>query len=234
MGKSLIPSCGPAYDRFNKNIVDYVGQMCGGPAPQWIHIPQTEQTALTDAYADWYAGYSRTITAHTKADTEAMKAAYRRSKKVLSRFIQVWIRGFPDIVTAEHLANMNIPVIDNTRSPVPEPDNQVEADLTFPGIHMVELVKIRPVSGTPPDARSDYGVRIHFGFSGPPSEKFPFRLVNVPKRGEDLPYSVFTKKKKKRFDLEGESGCTVYFCLRYENSKGDVGPFGPMLSAVIP
>jgi hypothetical protein len=234
MGKSFIPPCGPSYDRFYKNIVDYVGQMYEGPTPVWTHIPQAERTTLVDAYADWYAGYSRTIATHTKADTQAMKAVYKRSKKVLSRFIQVWIRGFPDLVTAEHLANMNIPPIDDTRSPVRQPDNQVEADLTFPGIHMVELVKIRPVSGTPPDVRSDYGVRIYFGFSGPPSEKFPFRLVNVPKKGEELPYSVFTKKKRKLFDFEGEIGCTVYFCLRYENSKGEVGPFGPMLQAVIP
>jgi hypothetical protein len=163
-----------------------------------------------------------------------MKAAYARSKKVLSRFIQVWFRGFPDIVTPEHLANLGIPPIDNTKSTVPAPDNQVEADLTFPGIHIVELAKIRPVTGTPPDSRSDYGVRIYFGLSGPPSEKYPFRLAQAPKRGEEIPYSVFTKKKNKRFDLEGESGNTVYFCLRYENSKGEAGPFGPILSAVIP
>jgi hypothetical protein len=56
-----------------------------------------------------------------------MKAAYTRSKKILSRFIKVWFRGFPDIVTAEHLANMDIPPINDTRSPVLEPDNQVEA-----------------------------------------------------------------------------------------------------------
>jgi hypothetical protein len=77
-------------------------------------------------------------------------------------------------------------------------------------------------------------VRIYFGFSGPPSEKYPFRLTQAPKRGEELPYSVFTKKKNKRFDFEGESGNTVYFCLRYENSKGEAGPFGPILQAVIP
>jgi hypothetical protein len=236
MAKHLVPSCGPGYDRFFKNVVDYTELMCGGATPQWTHIPQPERTALAAAYEDWLAGYSRTLKPHTKADTEAMKAAYTRSKKVLSRFIKVWFRGFPDIVTAEHLANMDIPPIDNTPTPIPVPDNQVEADLVFPGIHMVELQKIRPVSGTPPDTRSDYGVRIYYGFSGPPSEKFPFRLAQaqIPRRGEDLPYSVFTRKKKMRFDFEGESGCTVYFCLRYENGKGEVGPFGPMLQAVIP
>jgi hypothetical protein len=102
-----------------------------------------------------------------------MQAAYKRTKKVLSRFIKVWFRGFPDIVTAEHLANMDIAPIDDTKTPVPKPDNQVEADLTFPGIHLVELAKIRPASGTPPDPRSDYGVRIYFGFSGPPQRGLP-------------------------------------------------------------
>jgi hypothetical protein len=93
------------------------------------------------------------------------------------------------------------------------------------------------VAGPPPDARSDYGVRIYYGFSGPPSEKYPFRLAEAPKTGEELVYSVFTRRTKKRFDFNGESGCTVYFCLRYENSKGGEegeGPFGPILSAVIP
>jgi hypothetical protein len=163
-----------------------------------------------------------------------MKEAYSRSRPVLARFIQVWFRGFPAVVTEEHLVNLDIPVIDDTKSPILTPDNQAEADLVFPGIHTVEVAKIRPVAGTPADSRSDYGVRINFGLSGPPSEKYPFRLTQAPKRGEELPYNVFTKKKNRRFDLEGESGCTVYFSLQYENSKGEPGPFGPILSAVIP
>jgi hypothetical protein len=35
----------------------------------------------------------------------------------------------------------------------------------------------------------------------------------------------------------GDSGKTVYFCLRYENQKGGEegeGPFGPIMSAIIP
>jgi hypothetical protein len=99
----------------------------------------------------------------------------------------------------------------------------------------VELAKIRPVGSFGfPDARSDYGVRIYYGFSGPASEKYKFRLAGEPKTGSDLPYSVFTRRKKERFDFDGESGNTVYFCLRYENPRGQAGPFGPMLSAVVP
>jgi hypothetical protein len=66
---------------------------------------------------------------------------------------------------------------------------------------------IRPV-GTfgLPDPRSDYGVRIFYGLSGPPSEKFRFRVTEEPKSGRDLPYSIFTRRKKERFDFDGESG----------------------------
>jgi hypothetical protein len=130
---------------------------------------------------------------------------------------------------------MGIPPVDKIHTNVPAPEAQVEADLVFPGIHLVELRKIRPVAGfDPPDPRSDYGVRIYYGLTGEASEQFPFRLAGPLKTAKKLPYSVWTRKRKERFDFEGESGNTVYFCLRYENGKGEAGPFGPVLSAVIP
>jgi hypothetical protein len=64
-----------------------------------------------------------------------------------------------------------------------------------------------------------------------------FRLTAPPVTGEDLPHSTFTHRKRCRFDFSGDSGNTVYFCLRYENEKGGKageGPFGPLFSAIIP
>jgi hypothetical protein len=235
-GKKLIPGPGPAYDTFSVNICQYVDIKCGPPeSPQWSHIPAEERTALNSAYADWHAAYLPTLAPHTPAATAARTAAWKRSKKVRSRGIQVWLRGFPDIVTEADLRNMGIPPIDASYTRIPPPQVQVEADLVFPGIHLVELRKIRPVSGLDkPDPRSDHGVRIYYGLTGEANEDFPFRLAGPIKTARVLPYSVFTRRRKERFDFEGESGSTVYFCLRYENSKGDAGPFGPVLSAVIP
>jgi hypothetical protein len=148
-------------------------------------------------------------------------------------FINQYLK-FPPVQDEDRTA-MGIPNRDTTPTDVPVPTAQPEADLTFPGIHLVELRKIRAVQGTtPPDPRSDYGTRIYYGLSGPARDKHKFRLAGEPKTGSDLPYSVFTRRKRERFDFDGESGNTVYFCLRYENSKGEAGPFGPMLSAVIP
>ncbi|MDR0720842.1 MAG: hypothetical protein LBF78_14500 [Treponema sp.] len=237
MAKKLIPSCGHKYNQFFLNIVQYVGHMTT-PPPVWTHIPEAEVTALNDAYALWYAGYARTLRPHLPADTAAMHDGYNRSKPVLSRFIQVWFRGFPDIVTAEHLLNMGIPPIDHERTDTPCPTCQPEADVVYPGRHLIELAGIRKVAGVGNDPPGvDYGVRIFWGIIAEPTAADTLRISAPPEKGGDLPHSTFTHRKKYRFNFEGDSGKTVWFSLRYENRKGGQkgeGPFGPLFSAIIP
>ncbi|MDR2020564.1 MAG: hypothetical protein LBQ14_07345 [Treponema sp.] len=167
----------------------------------------------------------------THVITVECQAAFKALKEKMRFFKDRYFKLFP--LTEGDLAALGLKERDPP-SPIARPEAQAEADITFPGIHLVELQNIRTVKGTVPDPRSDYGVRIYYGLSGPASEKFPFRITGTPKSGRDLPYSLFTRRKKERFDFDGESGNTVYFCLRYENSKGEAGPFGPVLSAVIP
>jgi hypothetical protein len=52
------------------------------------------------------------------------------------------------------------------------------------------------------------------------AQQYKFRIAGEPKTGNDLSCSVFTRRKKGRFDFDGESGNTVYFCLRYEKPRG--------------
>jgi hypothetical protein len=75
-------------------------------------------------------------------------------------------------VTNEDRTAMNIPNKDTIPTPVPPPEAQAEADITFPGVYL---------------------------------EKYKFRLSGEPGTGSDLPYSVFTRRKKERFDCDGES-----------------------------
>jgi hypothetical protein len=58
--------------------------------------------------------------------------------------------------------------------------------------------------------------------------------MNVPLTGDDLPHSMWLRRRRERLIFTGDSGKTVYFCIRYENSKGDVGPWGPIFFAVVP
>jgi hypothetical protein len=198
-------------------------------------VPQDQFNDLTDLF-DTAKALLRQATdedERTHVITVRCQAAFK-ALTVRQRFFKDRYFKMPPLDEGD-IAALGLRAPDSRHTPVPVPEAQAEADITFPGIHLVELRNIRAV-GTAglPDPRSDYGVRIYYGFSGPASQKFPFRVTGVPKSGRDLPYSLFTRRKKELFDFDGESGNTVYFCLRYENAKGEAGPFGPMLSAVIP
>jgi hypothetical protein len=219
MSHDYIPSGDAGFDIFFNNLVGYVSQKTGGNAPEWTHIPSDARAALQEARDPWEAAYGPVKVPHTPVQTEAKNDAKKAAKALIRPFVNQYLRYPP--VTNEDRTAMNIPNKDTVPTPVPPPQAQAEADITFPGVHLVELANIRVVKcSTAPETRSDYGVRIYFGCSGPATEKYKFRLSGEPGTGSDLPYSVFTRRKKERFDFDGESGKTVYFCLRYENSKG--------------
>jgi hypothetical protein len=185
-------------------------------------LMEKAQDALSEAMS---SARTAVITARCKAAFDTLIAKMRDIKK--RYFLQPPLKD-------EDMVSLELSPPDTT--PIPPPTAQAEADLTFPGIHLVELKKIRTVagSGSAQDGKSDYGVRIFWGLTGPAVGEDKFRVTEAPGSGKDLPHSKFTRRHKELFDFDGESGNTVYFCLRYENPKGDAGPFGPMLKAVIP
>jgi hypothetical protein len=197
------------------------------------NIPSTatqELTAKTAAAENWLAqdlsaDRTKTITARTKAAFDDLEAFMRDFK---CRYFLVPPLSDVDLVSLE------LKPTDRTPTPEIDPTAQPEADLTFPGVHLVELKNIRAVGGAQPNDGSDCGARVHYGLTGTPTTKHKFRVEGIPASGNDLPYSEWASKKKILFDFDGESGNTVYFCLQYENKKGKAGPFGPILKAVIP
>jgi hypothetical protein len=56
-----------------------------------------------------------------------------------------------------------------------------------------------------------------------------------PASAKQLPHSRFSRRKKVKFAFDPEdTGKRAYFAVRYENGKGDMGPWGPMISAIVP
>jgi hypothetical protein len=196
-------------------------------------IPASAVTGLetkSNTAETWLAKYTsaertRTITAETNAAFDDLAAFMRDFKR---RYFLL-----PPLTTSD-LVSLGLKPGDETATAEGIPTAQPEADLTFPGIHLVELIRIRPVSGRKPGDGSECGTRVHYGLTGAPTTKHPFRLEEVPLTGLRLPYSAWASRKKIRFDFDGESGNTVYFSLQYERGTGKTGPFGPILKAVIP
>jgi hypothetical protein len=224
--RGVIPTGYPQYDQFFKVVVQYVNQMCTGENPAWTHIPAAERTLLSSAYADWYTAYARIKVPHTPADTAAVEAAFKSSKKVLSRFIQVWFRGFPDIVTAEHLANMGIPPVDTTHTPIGKPPTRpvfhiVVKDTRLLAIHFQD-------EGSGGSRAKPYGMNgavISLGVLDAP-----------PAAPEDLKgrTELATRTPHLLHFAEEDRGKTVYIALQWQNESGVRGDYTEVQSAIVP
>jgi hypothetical protein len=234
--KDYIPTRDADFDVFFTNLVDYVDQKTGGNVPEWTHIPAPALSALREAHDAWQAAYAATLKPCTKPERDEKNRVRRDSEKTLRDFVNAYLRYYP-AVTDYDKEQMGLHIPDTTPTSIPKPTAQPEADAAYPGVHLIELTNIRAVKAAGEDPRSDYGVRIFWGVLGPAAPHDKFRLAAVPVTGDDLPHSTFTHRRRYRFDFSGDSGCTVYFCLRYENEKGGKegeGPFGPLFSAIIP
>jgi hypothetical protein len=167
---------------------------------------------------------------------KANSALIDQTRHFVNKFINV-----NDTVGAPQRLELGLHIYDGTRTPTPPPSAQAEADVRFPGIHLIELYIKKIAVGTPDTSKIDYGVRIYYGImpqggaSVEAATGSKRELMKQPQSGNELPHSVFTRKKKYRFDFgEEDRGKWVYFCLRYENSKGETGPWGPIMNMIIP
>jgi hypothetical protein len=195
------------------------------PPPSGPTSPRAARTALADAYAAWYTAYANTIGPHTPVETEAKNGAKEAAKKLIRPFVNQYLRYDP--VTNEDRTAMSIPNKDTIPTPVPPPVAQAEADLTFPGIHLVELAKIRAVQGAEPDARSDYGVRIYYGLTGPASDKHKFRLTTGSRRpAATCPIRFLPGERRNASTLTGRAGTRCTFVCVTRTARERPGRLG--------
>jgi len=168
------------------------------------------------------------------ADVLAKNVAKEKLTKAFRNFVQGFlVRNIN--VTEEDRHLMGLPQRDTIPTIVPQPVTQVEGTLVFRGLGLIEMRDIRSADEKP-DARAGYGVRIYYGIMGgaPAEENNLFRLTRRPLHGSELPHSVFTRRKRHLFDFTADRGREVFFCMRYENSKGEAGPWGKIFQAFIP
>jgi len=222
--KYYIPQNANKFSQFLTNLLKYVDQK----ASLWNHIPADRITALSnlnDQFTDLLASMQGQRTSAQNLERRELQA---QATKELRGFVNQYLRFAP--VTNVDRVEMGVPNHDTIPTTIPPPNIQAHGTLIFPGVGLVDIYDIKP-DGARTDDRAKYGVRIYFGVISRTSK---FRIAEPPKTGADLPHSVFTRRTRHRFDFIGEHGNTVYFCLRYENSKGQSGPWGKIISSFVP
>jgi methylase of polypeptide subunit release factors len=59
--------------------------------------------------------------------------------------------------------------------------------------------------------------------------------ASAPAKAEDLSNAAFATRTPHAFAFtEDNQGRRVYFCLRWENNEGEKGPWGAIVSAIVP
>jgi hypothetical protein len=143
-------------------------------------------------------------------------------------------------LTDPDLVSLGLRPASTTRTPIPAPTGQAEADVMYPGPHLL-MLNIRLLSGTLIDRRADHGFRVYFGVmptggATPEQAASPhFYLLKPAVFGDELPHSKFTRRRRLLMELPAQdSGMTAYFSIRLESARGKAGPWGPVFSAIIP
>ena len=212
---------------WSKNLVVCAAANC----VKWgIESPEIRISAPLAAFESKLAGALNPN--RGKIDVSEKQEAKAALVKACRTYVQGFLARNPNVSNSDRLT-MGLTVYDVTPTTVPPPQLPVDGDIHYPAAGLVEIRNIRAV-GDRPDGRADYGVRIYYGILGEPSERDRFRVSAPPRTGDDLPHSVFTRQRKHRFDFSGDNGREAFFCLRYENSKGQAGPWGKILKTFIP
>jgi hypothetical protein len=136
---------------------------------------------------------------------------------------------------------------DTTPTTIGPPTSVVTAEITYPHKNALSLL-ITPINETRYDERADWGFRIYFGVlpqgvpqsgtHGDITEEMTIERQYIrrqPVNPEELTQSHFTRRKRDLIEFPYDnSGKQCFICIRYENGKGEKGPWGPMVNSFIP
>jgi hypothetical protein len=225
--------------------------VCGVKQGAW-NIPGTALTELTTL-----RGAARTALETAKNETTRTPVATAQCKEAfdaLTGCMRDFKRRYflsPPLLDSD-LISLGLKPRDEHPTPSPAPTAQVIVETYLVGRHELG-VRIVYVTGSPDDP-ANKGCRIWYSVIAPPgmavttnpvefphsensqAENLP-RMVDFqqpPANPDDLRKSFYTQRRKDLIEFEfGDSGKTVYFAVQVEND-GKKGPWGPMVSALIP
>ena len=169
------------------------------------------------AWADYQSPVTRTSVITFIKNEKRMD--YEKLLRMLVKNLQVNPR-----VSDDDLKRMNIVIPSSGRTPAPVPVTYPAATVDSSMIRRLGL-HFRDSSGTSnAKPRGVHGAEVKWGIA-----------VATPDDPAALPNSSFDTNSPLILEFtETERGKAVYFCLRWENTRGEKGPWGEIGMAIVP
>jgi hypothetical protein len=222
MSKNYIPGKQEEFDKFFKELVQFVVQRTTGSYPQWTHIPKADVDGLNVAYAAWNTAYSLTFKAHTSVETKQKNRVKKASESKLRKFVTRFLRHEP--VTDMERDAMHIPNRGTVKTPVKVPHEKVEFTLEQSGA--ARIVASFKVKGSPSKAKP-HGYNGVF-FKWLVSDKSATKVSELTEHGS-APKSPFVLKLK-----DEDRGKVISLAAQWENKKYEKGPWSPIQWTIVP
>jgi hypothetical protein len=191
-----------------------------------FNFPSMDYQELSQMHNDFVQKYNlaEAPETRTKASVQAKKESRKNFEAAIQQKVKEYLT-YNHLVTDEDRDNMGLPIHKTTRTP-------------------------SPVAATYPDFDIDSGtirrLTVHFYDQGQKKSKAKPAgqhgaeirwaiLDSPPTQLDDLTHSSFDTHTPftLQFD-ENQRGKTVYFCLCWENTRGEKGPWSEIVKAIVP
>jgi hypothetical protein len=216
--KNYIPDRDAEFDGWLENLSNYVGDQT-----TWTHIPVAKVTALGVNREAWHAAYVKMLAPHTAVDTEAKNAVRAATEGFVRPFVAQYLKFDP--VTDEDRTAMNLHNRDTTPTSVGVPTTQPEfKNMKALGGYEIEI-RFH-------DAAPATGKAIPYGYAG--------CLLNYAwgadqqTNTEALRDSKLMTRTPWTLSLPSAAKQSYLSCaLRWQNKKGELGPWGEIQTVVV-
>jgi hypothetical protein len=219
MANDYIPQSDGAFLEWAKTLVAYANPKLANfniPAGTFTPI-QTQLTAYETAFE------AAQNPNRGKVDVLNKNEARDTLKTSIRSFVKAYLAYNPAVSDADK-ENMGLPLHDGTRTPVPAPTTIPEVELDSSVIRQIAV----HFKDTGSEKRGKpvhvHGIELRWAL-----------LDNAPASVEDMKNSAFDTATPYTFTFdETDRGKALYICPRWENNKGDKGPWGEIVKAIIP
>ena len=187
-------------------------------------VPAERITSLTEALNAADTENSIPAGERSKVSNSRLKIAFTtmiaEMRNIKKRYFYV-----PPLTNSD-LVGLGLKPKDTTPTPIGVPKVRAVGKIAFKGSGWLEL-HIAPETDISEDKRAYYGCKIVYAVMNADAP--------APQSEKELTVNMFTRRKKEVFIFQPQDAIKkIYFSLRYENSKGQAGPWCPIFAAVIP
>jgi hypothetical protein len=224
MSKDFIPSNDRSFLTWLKNLIAYIIVKSAST----FGIPDAEFNRLRTETNDFEQklNVSDAPDTRTKAAVQAKKDARTVVEKTVRLFVKRFLNNNPAVTNADR-DSMGLPIYKDTRTPAPVPTDKPDFTIEPRGgsrleVHFHAHDADREQRNAKPNGV--HGIEIAWAM-----------LDEAPKSYADLSHSAFDTRSPYIFQFDlSDAGKRFYCCLRWENTRGEKGPWSEIQSMIIP